>query len=675
MKIQLETARKLFYSTGLVAIAGGVLSLFFYAYLMVLHVDESGLWFNYTNKSYQYRFIFNPMSITHTLPVYLAKISLWMFGNTGIGLRFPVILFGVLSAGVLYIFVRKITGSRITGFISSALLFLNPYFLHYSHELRGYSAFLFFLICSYLCFINLLERGNKFLTWVMLFILFIACHIANLGAHIFFSVFLITVWIFIILRRLIPIGDRVAGFENIHIGSLFTFSAIAASFFAFLMFYVDRAIVSNTLAYHISESNYLSIPDLFSAFLGYKYLSDATSELYSYPTSIWLISLFSFLYGWWVYLKNRKWPAPVFLLMLVFNSLYYVLLQKWVPLRPSIYLLPFILLFQAYGLKIIVEMIVARFSLLENRDRFSYLLLAGILGCYFSFFSIGKYKNFEPTSGNPFELTRNYLENNIGPNDLIISSLYDTKGGFYLGGIIRRNNHNVYQNGRIENIYYLAPQTGESKIELAMAYPASKRIKFLPLDQFELMISYVNKGVRPSEVYIYKRNVGINPLVYFDQQNMLLPKYNGNYRKGCYKQADGQGIRIRCDRSPMACANRSLNFPNITKNDLQFILFRHVNDNGTRTNSFASLNSISQSRLSEKPIKEKKAFDPFPTVYMLNPLINNINDLDIYKENVDLIDISLQKMGNGKNALFCMQGKLFDGNSVIQGVKVFNWKQ
>ena len=111
MNLQIKTSKKIFYASGLIAIIGGILSLFYYAYLMPLHVDEAGWWFNYTNKAYQYRFIFNPLDPNHTLTIYLAKISLLVFGNTGIGLRFPVIFFGVLSAGIFFLFVRKVTSS------------------------------------------------------------------------------------------------------------------------------------------------------------------------------------------------------------------------------------------------------------------------------------------------------------------------------------------------------------------------------------------------------------------------------------------------------------------------------------------------------------------------------------------------------------------------------------
>ena len=34
-----------------------------------------------------------------------------------------------------------------------------------------------------------------------------------------------------------------------------------------------------------------------------------------------------------------------------------------------------------------------------------------------------------------------------------------------------------------------------------------------------------------------------------------------------------------------------------------------------------------------------------------------------------------KKWGGSKNILFCMEGRLFESNSLIKGVTVFNWKQ
>ena len=68
--------------------------------------------------------------------------------------------------------------------------------------------------------------------------------------------------------------------------------------------------------------------------------------------------------------------------------------------------------------------------------------------------------------------------------------------------------------------------------------------------------------------------------------------------------------------------------------------------------SFPSLNSTDQSKFTAKAGKEKQVINPFPSVYMLNRMVNAIKDLDIHTEYVDLIDVSLQKMGDGGGTFF-----------------------
>ena len=151
-----------------------------------------------------------------------------------------------------------------------------------------------------------------------------------------------------------------------------------------------------------------------------------------------------------------------------------------------------------------------------------------------------------------------------------------------------------------------------------------------------------------------------------------MPEYFGNYKNVCKVQIDGQGIKIICDKSPFACAKQVLNFRSVTENDIQFILFHHLNDQGTRKISYASMRSMPPSA---KAIKEKLPFKPIPNIYLVNNLVNSIYDMDFYRKSIDLIDVSLQKMGGSKQILFCMGGRLFEGNSLIRGVKVFNWQQ
>lgn len=671
MEIKPEYPKRVFYVAVFVAIGGGILSLFYYSHLMPLHVDEGGFWLNYTNKSFRYRFIFNPLNPNHTLTIYLAKISLWIFGNNGIGLRLPVIAFAVLSAGVLYIFVKRVTDSCLTAILASALLFLNPFFLHYSHELRAYPAYFFFVICCYLCFHSLLKSGDRISTWAFLLLSFFACYIANLAAPMFFFILLSAIWILMILGKFSPLRDRLASFGKINIRSLLIYSITAAAFFAFIMFYVDRAIMPNLFAVQISESNFLAVPDLFSAFLGYRYLDDSTSLLYAYPIFIWIISLASFLFGWWCLLKNKHWAASLFLSLFILNTLFYISLGTWIPLRSSIFLLPFMLMFQAYGMKTLCELVSTRFFSATVHERFSYLLLAGIISFYFFLFTTGKYRNFEPDSGNPYELTKSYLIKNTGPNDLIISSLRDTVGGFYLGELMREKISNIYNNRKIDNIYYLAPKPGETHITLQMVFPRTQPQALLPLDRFEPVVAFENSGVRPSAVHISKHKLDIKPLISLNYQGLSIPAYFGNYDQICEKQIDGQELRISCPNSQFVCTNQWLTFSGVSKNDLQLVLFYHQNDRGAKTASFASLKSKEQMYPPGKNNQDQVVV-PIPEVFFVNPLVDNLLDLDIFREKVDLIDIAVQKMGGGNQVMLCMSGNLFKGNSLIKGVTIFN---
>ena len=237
-------------------------------------------------------------------------------------------------------------------------------------------------------------------------------------------------------------------------------------------------------------------------------------------------------------------------------------------------------------------------------------VLSGVVIFYCATFNFGKYRNLEPDSGNPYELARNYLKNNTGHNDLIISSLYNTVGGFYLGDMIREKNYNIYKNGRIDNIYYLASKIGESKIELDMVYPDSKKVKFFSLDRFEPVVSFENKGVRPSEVHIFKNKVEMNPLIRINETMLSVPEYFGNFGKVCKTQSDGQGVRISCNESPFACAKQVLNFPSVSKNDIQFVLLHHMNDKGTKRVSYASMRSMPPSA---KAIKIKPPSTSYST--------------------------------------------------------------
>ena len=165
-------------------------------------------------------------------------------------------------------------------------------------------------------------------------------------------------------------------------------------------------------------------------------------------------------------------------------------------------------------------------------------------------------------------------------------------------------------------------------------------------------------------------------MLHMDLNTLRRPQYFGNNGISCKAHINDQGMRAKCDElSPLFCASQTIKFPEVSENDLQFIFFRHVNDKGTRTLSFSSIKSLSSSITNDNSGKTPKVLNPIADFSMINSLVNNLLDLYIYRENVDLVDVSLQQMGDGNKSLFCMYGKLFEGNSLIKGVQVFNWRQ
>jgi hypothetical protein len=675
-------SKKIFYGFSIFILGASGLSLFLYAYLMPLHPDEAGFWHFYTNQTLRNRFDFHLLYPCHTLTIYLAKVSLLLFGVNGIGFRIPVILFSFLSAAALYVFVNKITASRLTATLATALLFLNPFFLHYSHELRSCPPYFFFAIISYFCLFRLLEKKEgQVRVWGLLFLAFLACYFSNLSAPIFFSVFLATMFLLVVMKNVLYLKIWLGEFEKISLSSLCIFGFLSALSFFFIMFYVDKDLMAklfsnnltlNLYPFKIELSNHSAIPNLFSSFFGFLYLNDLSSMLYSYPIFLWVISLCCFGFGWLVFAQNKHWIALAFPILLGFSSLIYILLGTVgteITVRSLIFLLPLMILFQAVGLNFLTKIIIKQLFLPQRIEKFHYLALTGLLLLYFINFSMGKYKNFDVQSGNPYELAKSYLENSTGPNDLIISNLLETVGGFYFGDLIREKTRNIYESQKLGSIYYLSAENKEGSIPLDLVTQKGYRNEIIPLSHFKEVNVFKNSGVRPSTIYISKLDINSGPLIHIDSKTLSMPTYFTNYGKTCKKTTNEDGLRISCDNLPFSCASQALNFANISKRDIQLVLFRHINDAGNRTVSYASLTprNINYSTVS---IQDNKSL--IPDVYGINPLIIDSLNLDVYRRNIDLVDSTFQQMKSGNNVMFCMGGQLFDGNALIKGVTVFN---
>jgi hypothetical protein len=658
---------KVFYNGSVVlTICISVITLFYFAQLMPLHIDEAGWWFNYTNNSWENRFNeLDPLGQFngpfHTLSTYLAKLTLPIFGQNGIGWRLPVILFGLLNCGIIYFFIKTVFGSEKTARLGAVFVLLNPFLNHFSHESRSYVILFFLSTCSYLCLFHLLRNPVKKKDWFLLFFIFLLSYTATLSAIVFLFIFMASLWILKISNYYTPIKKHTEALKNIPIQHLIIFSITTALFFIYIVFYLDYSAYA-VGRYHQGDKppNLITILDLFSTFLGYKYLDDESSTLFHYPFIIFLVGIFCFVVGIVRSLKTRQVHAYFFLVLFITTTSFYVFSGSHIYTRTGVFLAPFLILYQVLGLVFLIETILNNFQKEEDGVANTYWVMSIIIILLATLFIFGKFRNLDAISGNPFEKARHHLKQESGPNDLIISSLPDTVGGFYLGDLIREKLSNIYNNGKVENIFYLSPEADKLKISLQKIYPSIKNTALFSLSKFKLSASFKNNGVRPSEINIFKRKLKAEQLLHINKNLLSQLEYFGD-NGDCEKKNTTEGIRISCIKSPISCAHQKFTFPKTLESDFQLILFQHRNDSGTKTLSYATMKSINQSG------------DPVPDVFMINPQVDNLLDLDMYRKKVDLIDITAQKMGDGKNTILCMRGKLFDANSLIKGIKVFSF--
>lgn len=98
--------------------------------------------------------------------VYLAAISVGIFGLNEFAVRLPAALFGSLNVVVLFFVVRRIfkdvSYKEILGFISALVLALSPWSFHYSHGAWEGNVLMFFILLGMWSFLKAIECNYKF---------------------------------------------------------------------------------------------------------------------------------------------------------------------------------------------------------------------------------------------------------------------------------------------------------------------------------------------------------------------------------------------------------------------------------------------------------------------------------------------------------------------------------
>ena len=672
-----STAKRIYFAViGFICVASLVM-IFFYAYLIPLHEDEAGYWLNFTNKTIENRRIPNDQIPNHTLVIYGAKLSLKVFGYNGIGYRFPVIFFSLLSVGVMFVLARQFLKSDFKASLAVGLMFLCPWYLHHSHELRGYTSYLFFALVVFILLDRILKEGDRPALWVLMLGAFVGCYYSSMGSVVFIFNFMATLWILKVAQWLMPQNERLSSFQAISFSSFFIFSLVATGIMAFIIFNLDLLLILKNRGYQIihGDTPWSSVEmvklasDIFSTFLGYRYLDDPPSILYHYPLPVWIFSLVCFFYGLKLALDSRQTPALIFVTLFATTFIFNLANQHYIQTRAVCYLLPFLLIYQTVGLIGLIKAGIKRTRFKTQEQERIYGILAGILLIYFSMLSIGKYQNLEAKSGNPYEQVKSFLLNETGSTDLIISSLRDTVGGFYLGDTIRDHTSNIFNNDHLEAIIYLTRNHAEEGITLKNYFLQPE--EFIDLSRFSKVAQFENHGVRGKQIFVYKSKLKESHLAGNLSQDILKKfEYVGGDGKLCRKEMEGKDFKLLCEGT-LACTRNEIKNSNIevSQDHYQLLIFYNIKDSGTRHPAIAVIN---------RPEQLKGGFFVsdgfFSGANFINLMVDDLDDLDRYGKNIVSITPSLQQLNHNQGLILCMAGDLFHGNSLIKRIKLFNFK-
>jgi len=95
-------------------------------------------------------------------PVYLFFLKVWtdIFGYSPFSIRFPSVVFGVISILAIFSLTKMIFNSRV-GLMSSFLLALSPFHIYYSQMARSYSLIILFSILSISFFYSYITNKKK----------------------------------------------------------------------------------------------------------------------------------------------------------------------------------------------------------------------------------------------------------------------------------------------------------------------------------------------------------------------------------------------------------------------------------------------------------------------------------------------------------------------------------
>ena len=378
-----------------------------------------------------------------TLYIFLAKLSLKLFGDSEFALRLPEFIAGIIALPLAYVVGKMVTRSRFGACIGTLLLTFSSFHLFHTRFSKGYS--LTVLLSLLLVFITykILSKQNLKM-WGFLFVLTGLGMILIIPSNAHFLAGIGSFYAIILFYN----------YRNLNISrhDLFKFISplillfgVIVGYFLYIFTDLKRAIVGEAnyyKLYGITEDIGFDL-ELFIGFF----------DTFISPWGNWL---YVFLLFGLVRLYKTK-GFTLFISLIVIPIIITLISGLMGPARVYIYWLPLILILTGFGLTEFLVWVQARFS-----SYLSYSLGAMIL-MVIIFYPLKTYsKNLSKLLHNKQETTlkdakaaKSFIDNNTSRNDLLVIPFADRVLNYYLGERIALNMLNILQEGRLNNIFFL----------------------------------------------------------------------------------------------------------------------------------------------------------------------------------------------------------------------------
>ena len=396
-----------------------------------------------------------------TLYIFLAKLSMGVFGENEFAFRLPAFLAGILVLPLTHKMGVIITGSRVGAWMSTLLLtFSSPHLLH-TQLARGYSLTVFLALTMVFIVYKLLD-GINFRLWGTLFLLTGLGMILIVPSNIHFLAGVAVFYLIAILKNYGKVTSALGRLLK-STWPLIALFGVIGGYYLYILEDLQRAIVGSENQYKL----FYGIADLSFSFQRF-------TEVIVSLISPWGTWLYLFLIFGLIRLYKTK-GFILFVSLLVLPIIVVLLSGLLGPPRVYIYWLPFILILSGFGLAETIVWIKSRFS---NPTAYctGILVLAVIilspLGTYSGILShvfskeddfLDKFSGVTSDGRTTFKDAKAaavFFDNSESRYDLIVIPYSDRVLRYYLEEHIAQNMLNILRGGRLDNIFFL----GSSKV-------------------------------------------------------------------------------------------------------------------------------------------------------------------------------------------------------------------